>query len=422
MEQAARTSRCRFSGGGQAGFSHDFSRSAKRTMANLRAREVAMLKSFKYRLYPTCSQDRLLTQTVETCLHWYNACLAERKTAWEERHESVGKFAQLRRVKEHKATNPFAAHVHSHILQVVVADVDQAFAAFFRRVKEGSTPGYPRFKGRNRFHSFGLKEYGNGFRLDGRRLKLSGIGRIAVRWHRPIGGTIKTLRVVRTAGRWYACFACEVEPAPQPATGREVGLDVGLYHLLATSDGEVKDNPRWYRAEQAQLRVLQRRVSRRTKGGSNRGKAVAALQRQHERIVNRRHDFLNKLAHDLIMRYDRIALENMATANIVRNRTLSKSILDAGWSYLRAHLTSKAEEAGRVVYAVEPAYTSKTCSRCGAMFESLTLADRWVDCACGLSLDRDHNAALNILNRAGHARWGESTTVGLRLPQEAAAS
>lgn len=379
-----------------------------------------LMKAFKYRLYPTRSQERLLVQTVETCRRFYNACLAERKTAWEERRESIGKFAQLRRVKELKATNPYAAPVHSHILQVVVADLDKAFAAFFRRVMAGETPGYPRFKGQDRFDSFGLKEYGNGFRLDGRRLKISGIGRVAVRWHRPIEGTIKTLRIVRKAGKWYACFACEGEPAPLSATGREVGIDVGLHHLLATSDGEMVENPCWYRAEQAKLRILQRTMSRRTKGGSNRRKAVTALQRQHERIANRRHDFLNKLAHDLVVRYDRIALEDLATANLVRNRHLSKSILDAGWSYLRQHLTRKAEEAGRVVFAVEPAYTSKTCSRCGVMFESLTLKDRWVACSCGLSLDRDHNAALNILHRAGHARWGESTAVGLRLPQEAA--
>ena len=379
-----------------------------------------MLKTFKYRLYPTRAQTRLLDQTVETCRRLYNDCLAERKTAWEERHESIGKFAQLRKVKDLKTTNPYAASVHSHILQVVVADLDKAFAAFFRRAKAGETPGYPRFRGRQRFDSFGLKEYGNGFRLDGRRLKLSGIGRVAARWHRPIEGTIKTLRVARKAGHWYACFACEVEPTLLPTTGREVGIDVGLHHLLATSDGETIENPRWYRAEQKKLRVLQRTVSRRVKGGSNRRKAVAALQRQHERIANRRKDFLNKLAHDLVRRYDRIALEDLATANMIRNGRLSTSILDAGWSYLRTHLTSKAAEAGRVVYAVQPAYTSKTCSRCGTRFDSLSLADRWVECGCGLGMDRDHNAALNILHRAGHARWGESTAVGLRLPQEAA--
>ena len=142
------------------------------------------------------------------------------------------------------------------------------FKRSFAGSKSGETPGYPRFKGRNRFDSFGLKEYGNGFKLDGRRLKLSGMGRLRVRWHRPLEGTIKTVRICRQAGKWYACFACEVEGRPLPPTGQSVGIDVGIHHLLATSDQEVVENPRWYRNAQAKLRILQRKVSRRAIGGS----------------------------------------------------------------------------------------------------------------------------------------------------------
>ncbi len=210
-----------------------------------------MLKAFKYRLYPSRAQERLLEQTLETCRRWYNTCLEERKTAWEERKESIGKYAQLRKVKDLKDTNPYATNIHSHVLQSVVQDLDKAFNAFFRRVKAGETPGYPRFRGRNRFDSFGFKEYGNGFKLDGRRLRLSGIGRVRVRWHRPMEGEIKTVRIVRKAGAWYACFACETAPKPLEPTGREVGVDMGVHHLVATSDGATKGNPQWYRAEQA---------------------------------------------------------------------------------------------------------------------------------------------------------------------------
>jgi putative transposase len=379
-----------------------------------------MFKAFKYRLYPTRNQARLLSQTLETCRRWYNACLDERKTAWETEKRGVGKYAQLRKVKDLKDTNPYAAPIHSHILQMVVQDLDKAFNAFFRRVKAGETPGYPRFKGRDRFHSFGLKELGNGFRLDGRRLKVSGVGRIPVRWHRPIEGEIKTVRLVCKAGKWFACFGCEVEVHPLSPTGREVGIDVGVHHLIATSDGETVENPKWYRAGQARLRIMQRRVSRRKLDGSNRRKAIAVLQRQHERIANQRNDYLKKLVHDLVMRYDRIALEELRIVNMVRNPHLSKSILDAGWGYLNLHLAYKAEEAGRVVCQVNPANTSKACSNCGTIFENLTLKDRWVKCDCGLSLDRDHNAALNILNRAGHARWGITwAEVRPSVPQEA---
>jgi putative transposase len=196
-----------------------------------------------------------------------------------------------------------------------------------------------------------------------------------------------------------------VEPKPLPATGCEVGIDVGISSLIVTSDGEKVENPRWYRKGRKILRVLQRTVSRRKKGGSNRRKAVKALQRQHERTKNQRNDFLNKLAHRLVTQYDRIALEDLRITNMVRNRHLAKSIVDAGWNYLAQRLASKAEEAGKLVSLVDPAYTSKTCSGCGTLFEGLKLSDRWVDCACGISMDRDENAARNILGR-GRRLWG----------------
>lgn len=365
-----------------------------------------MLVTFKYRLYPSKNQERLLHQTLETCRRWYNACLAERKEAWETEQRRVGKFEQLARVKTYRKENSFAGQVHSHVLQVVAADLDKAFQAFFRRVKAGETPGYPRFRGRDRYDSFGFKELGNGFRLDGRRLKLSGIGRVAVRWHRPIEGHIKAVRIRRQAGQWYACFACEVEAQPLPSTGQEVGVDVGIASLLTTSDGEHIENPQWYRAEQARLRVVQRRVSRRKQGSANRRKAVRALRRQHDHIANRRADFLKKVVHGLVTRYDRIAIEDLQIVNMAQNRHLSKSILDAGWGYFRLQLAFKAAWAGKTVVAVNPAFTSKTCSRCGSLFKHLTLADRWVRCDCGLSLDRDENAARNLL-RVGQEKWSD---------------
>jgi putative transposase len=378
-----------------------------------------MLKAYQYRLYPTKAQERLMLSTLETCRRWYNECLAERKTAWEERRESIGKFAQLRKVKDIKRGNPFASPIHSHVLQIVVQDLDKAFQAFFRRLKSGETPGYPRFKSRDRFDSFGFKEYGNGFRLDGRRLKLSGMGRVRVRWHRPVEGTIKTARIVRKAGQWFVSFACEVEGLPLPLTGQEVGIDVGIHHLLATSEGETIENPRWYREDQKHLRVLQRRVSRRIKGSAGRREAVQLLCRQHERIANQRKDYWNKLAHGLVERYDRIVLEDLQIVNMAQNRHLSKSILDASWGYFKLHLMHKAAEAGREVILVAPAYTSQECSRCGTRFEGLTLQDRWVECGCGLTLDRDHNAAINILNRAGRARGSETWPVAACVLPEA---
>ena len=284
-----------------------------------------MLKAFQYKLYPSKAQERKLVATRETCRRWYNDLLAERKAAYEEHKETIGKYEQLRRVKEHKASNPWAAEVHSHVLQVVVADVDKAFQSFFRRVKAGEKAGYPRFRGRNRFASFGFKEYGNGFKIDGRRLRVSGIGRIAVRWHRLVEGTIKTLRLIKKASGWYACFSVEYTPQTLPSTGCDVGVDVGIASLITTSDGTHVPPQHWYRREQKHLRIIQRRIARRTKGGKNRLKAARQLQRQHERIANQRKDFLNKLAHSLIQQYDRIAVENLRITNMVKNVTLPKA-------------------------------------------------------------------------------------------------
>ena len=367
-------------------------------------------KTFLYRLYPSKPQVRLLQATLETCRRWYNQCLAERKNVYDQEQRTVGKYDQLAKVKDVKATNPYAKNVHSHVLQTVVQDLDKAFDAFFRRVKAGEKAGYPRFRGRNRWRSFGFKELGNGFKVDGRRLKLSGIGRVAVRWHRPLAHQIKTLRINKKAGKWYASFSCVIDVQPLPATGTAIGLDVGLTALVTTSTGEKVDNPRWYRVSQQALRVAQRRVARRKKGSNRRREAVRLLQRKHEHITNQRKDYLNKLVHGFISRYDLIAVEDLNIARMVHGN-LAKSILDAGWNYFVMQLTHKAERAGRKLIQVDPRYTSKTCSQCEKQFETLTLKDRWVQCDCGLSLDRDHNAAINILKRAGHVRRELSSSI-----------
>ena len=365
-----------------------------------------MLKAYRYRLYPSKPQQRSLESTLETARRWYNDCLAQRKAAYELVGWSVPYAYQLRQVKTRKAESPFAAGVHSHILQVVCTDLERAFQAFFRRVKAGEKPGYPRFKGRNRFSSFGFKEYGNGFKIDGRRLKVTGVGRIAVRWHRELPSQPKTLRLVQQAGDWFAVLVCETETVALEPTGQEVGIDVGIHALIATSDGHCEPNPGWYRAGQRKLRIAQRRVARRTKGGANRRRAVRTLQRVAAHTQAQRQDFLNKLADGLVERYDWIALEDLRIRNMVRNHHLAKSILDSGWGYLQSRLSRKAEEAGRHVVLVDPRNTSQKCSGCGA-YQSLTLKDRWVRCECGLSLDRDINAARNILirSRPGRGRW-----------------
>jgi putative transposase len=188
------------------------------------------VKVFKYRLYPSPTQEQNLFRVLNAARNLYNMALAERKYAYqlEKRSVSVAETEQL--AKRYRATFPYAQQMFSQTAQSVVKQVELAFQAFFRRVREGNKkPGYPRFKGRNRFNSFEFKQFGVGAKLDGRRLKLFGIGRVPVRWHRPIEGSIKTVRILHSAGKWFACFSCEIgESVPPPRTGCAIGLDMGV--------------------------------------------------------------------------------------------------------------------------------------------------------------------------------------------------
>jgi len=312
---------------------------------------------------------------------------------------------------------PYAQQLFSQTAQSVVKQVDTTFKAFFRRVKAGGKPGYPRFKGRNRFNSFAFKQFGTGAKIDGRRLKVFGIGRVAVRWHRPLLGIVKTVRIVHEAGEWYACFVTRPHgEVPLPKAGRVVGIDVGITALITTSDGDKVDNPHYYRAGQVKLRVLQRKLARAQRGSRNRRKALQRVQRQHAHVANQRRDFLHKLSTALVQEYDGIALEALRIPNMVKNKHLSKSILDSGWGMFKELLAYKAESAGRDVVFVNPAYTSRACSGCGTRFQDFSLSTRWVECACGLRLDRDHNAALNILSRSRLDKSVPHNVVPLSIP------
>jgi len=377
-----------------------------------------MLRTYRYRLYPTRSQETNLWRVLDACRGLYNMALAERKVAYQLEGRRVSTAELYALAKHYRRTFPHADQMFSQTAQSVIEQVDLAFEAFFRRVKAGEKPGYPRFKGRNRFNSFLFKQFGMGVRLDGRRLKLYGVGRVRVRWHRPLEGVVKTVRIQHKAGRWYACFACEVpEPEPLPKTGKAVGLDVGLSALLTTSEGTKVAHPAFYRAGQRRLRILQRKLARAKRGSANWKKTLRAVHRQQAHVANQRHDFLHKLSASLVREYDRIALEDLRVRSMVRNHHLSKSILDSGWATFRQYLAYKAESAGREVAFVDPAYTSRCCSQCGAVFQDFDLSTRWVACACGLSLDRDHNAALNILRRAGWDTPVPDNAAPLSAPQ-----
>ncbi len=355
-------------------------------------------KTFKYKLKPTAEQERAMEFVLRRCRELYNAGLQECEEAWQKCRVSITAASQSAQLPDIKEVRPEYREIHSQVLQDVLTRLDRAFQAFFRRVKAGETPGYPRFQSASRYHSFTYKQFGNGATLDNGYLVLSKIGRIAVRWSRPLEGAPKTVTVSWEADGWYACFSCaEVPVQPLPATGQETGIDLGLESFATLADGTMIHNPRCYRKAEAYLRRCQRRVTRRQQGSNRRKKAVKLLGKAHLKVKRQRQDFQHKEARKLVQQYDTICHEGLQTANLVRNHHLAKSIQDASWSRFLTILSVKAACAGRSVIAVPPAFTSQACSGCGMMVAK-GLSVRWHECpACGTNLQRDHNAALNIL-------------------------
>ena len=287
--------------------------------------------------------------------------------------------------------------IYSQVLQEVVKRVDLAYQAFFRRVKDGEDPGYPRFKGRDRYDSFTYTQ--SGFSLKPGKLWLSKIGEIKIKLHRAIDGEIQRLNLRRMpTGKWVVSFLVEVEPDdPPPKTGLSTGVDVGLKSFITLSNGEHVDNPRFFVHEEKALAKAQRKLSRVEKGSPERAKALKVVHRVHERITNKRDDFVQKLSLKLVESYDLIAFEDLNIRGMVKNHCLAKHIADAAWNKLIITTSYKAEWAGKRVELVNPNRTSQICSGCGQVVQK-DLSERVHSCSfCGLILDRDHNAAINIL-------------------------
>jgi putative transposase len=367
--------------------------------------QAACRKTFKYKLQPTPEQERELERVLLLCRQLYNVALEQRITAYQRCRVSVSRYQQEAELKDIRTEFPDYAAVHSHVLQDVLARLDRTYQAFFRRAKRGEKAGFPRFKGRERFHSFTYKEFGNGARLDNGFLVLSKIGRIAVRWSRPVEGIPKTITVRHEADGWYVAISCaEVPSRPLPLTGEQTGIDMGLESFATLASGESVANPRIFRVAERHLRRAQRCVSRRKKGSHRRRKAVHFLARAHQRVRRARTDFHHKTALDLVRAYDTIYHEDLQTANMLKNHHLAKSIADAGWGAFLSILSCKAAEAGKTVVAVPPAFTSQACSGCGVLvYKGLSV--RWHSCPeCGTSLHRDHNAARNILRLGAERR------------------
>jgi putative transposase len=374
-------------------------------------------KNFKYRLYPTGAQTVALDGQLAEACRLYNAALQERRDAYRITGESINYYDQANQLKDIRAAGDLALANYS-CCQDVLRRVDKTFKAFFGRVRNGRTPGYPRFKPASRYDSITFPSYGDGCKmLGGGKLRLQGVGAVKVKLHRPIEGEIKTVTVKREAGKWYAVVSVECEAEPLPASTEKTGIDVGLSAFATLSDGTEIENPRYFKSAQARLRRAQRKVARRKRGGNNRKKAVRELQRAHAHVRNQREDFAHKVSRTLVVFFGMIVVEQLNIKGLAAGM-LAKSVNDAGWSSFIAKLAYKAEEAGRALMKVDPRGTSQRCV-CGTP-NPKTLSQRWHHCqSCGLSVPRDHASALEIL-RLGLSLLGGTWPVAASVPNEAA--
>jgi putative transposase len=367
-----------------------------------------MKKTFQYRIYPTKKQQTMLNRWLALCCETYNAALQERRDAYRMAGVSVGFSRQCAELPACKEVRPELAEVNAQVLQNVVKRVDLAFQAFFRGCATGERIGYPRYRSRSRYDSLTFPQYappGNqgcfSFSGDG-KLVLSKIGHVKMVQHRPLKGTPKTAIVKRSStGKWHVSICCdEVEPIVLPASPEHVGIDVGLKSFAYLSDGQQIANPRFFRQEEHALAKANRRLAKTQKGTKERRRRIQEVSRVHERIRRRRENFVQQHTRRLLKQYGVIAVEALVVRNLLKNNRLAKSIADASWSAFFHALCSKAEEAGRTVLKVPPAHTSRTCSGCGHT-QDMRLSVRVYTCErCELVIDRDHNASLNILQKA----------------------
>lgn len=361
-----------------------------------------MKQTFKYRIFPTNAQRTILNDTLENCRIVYNDTLALRKKSWENDKKSISLYDTNKLLTTWKAEKPELINVYSQVLQNVQERVDLAFQAFFRRIKLGENPGYPRFKGFGQYDSFTFKQSGFSIISDNKRLRLSKIGDVKIKLHRPIEGKIKTLTIQRDRiGNWYACFSCEVESIILPLSTEMVGIDLGLSTFATFSNGEKVERQRWMKIDEKELKKVQSKISNLVKGSYDYRKAILKLNHIHIRIKNRRSNFIHQESRKLINRFGLIVFEDLNIEGMKTNRykNINKGIADVAWGQYVKFSQYKAENAGRGFLKINPKGTTQNCSSCGVCVPK-GLSDRIHKCSnCGLVIDRDENAARNILAR-----------------------
>lgn len=355
-------------------------------------------KTFEYKLRENAKFVEVCERELEHSRQIYNAALEERINCYRMTGHTINYVEQSRHLTDARSLPELKSHLRT-IQSDALERVDEAFKAFFKRVRKGAgKAGFPRFKGRDRYHTFSQKlEKSRVNPLKHDKLTVPGVGTCRVRLSRPMEGRCVQLSITRRADGWYALLVCAIaKPEPLPATGQNVGIDVGISSFATLSTGETIENPRHLANASEKLAKLQRRLSRKKRSSKNRAKARRKVALAHLKVQRTRKDFHHKEAAKLVNRFDRIAVEDLNIKGMVKNRHLAKAISDVAWSVFFTILQSKAENAGRQFEKVNPRYTSQDCSHCGHR-QKMPLAIRVYECqACEVVIDRDHNAARNI--------------------------
>jgi putative transposase len=360
-----------------------------------------MRKTFKYRIYPNKAQAKQIDTSLLACQRLYNLALEQRIFVYKQFGKSMSEYTQINQLPDLKREYPDFKLAHSQVLQDVLNRLDKAYQNFFGRVKLGSKPGFPRFKALDRYDSFTLPQYKK-LTLHGSRISLPMLGKVKIKYSRAIEGQTKTLTLRKDGDQYYVCISCHQDiEVPKLKINTVVGIDVGLNDLIMCSDGTRVENPKHLKKSEKKLKARSRKLSAKKKGSNNRTKQRKILRRVHRKIRNQRSDFLHKVSRGLIDKYDLLVFEDLRIPNMVKNHHLARAITDASWGTLLQYCTYKAEEAGKTVIQVDPRQTSKTCSHCGNI-QHMPLWKREYQCQnCGLILNRDINAAKNILKKYG---------------------
>lgn len=355
-----------------------------------------MIRAYRFRLYPSQTQTEARTHHLWLSKELWNRMLEHCKNMFRSEYRFPTK-KELREVAKHQG-------LYSQVAQELVDRLEESVIRYFQLRRTGAKCGFPRFKSFHRMKSLCYPQMG--FKLSDNKLRVTPFGEIRLKLHRIPKGRIKTLVLKREpSGRWFGILTSESdEKRVDTNQGSEVGIDLGLTKLAVVSDGTVIPNPRHLKRYEDKIAILGRRLSKKKKGSRNREKARVKLSRTYEKLGNARRDFLHKVSHSFVRKYSLVALENLSTKNMVQNH-FGKQINDAAWYTLANMLCYKAGSAGCRVVFVDARGTSQECSRCGGIIKK-GLQDRIHKCRyCGLVMDRDLNAAHNILKRAtaGHA-------------------